>query len=80
MYSSKFYVVFWLMSLSWLRILQVPDGATVALVPRHSKHIHHDNHDYVAGESKYTHKGTFSNLMSNLILIYASVSLELSSK
>lgn len=33
---------------------QVPDGATVALVPRHSKHIHHDNHDYVAGESEYT--------------------------
>ena len=31
---------------------QVPDGATVALVPRHSKHIHHDNHDYVAGESE----------------------------
>ncbi|XP_061793817.1 plexin-B1 isoform X1 [Nerophis lumbriciformis] len=29
---------------------KVPDGATVALVPRHSKHIHHDNHDYVAGE------------------------------
>lgn len=33
---------------------QVPDGATVALVPRHSKHVHHDNHDYVAGESEYT--------------------------
>ncbi|KAG7229487.1 hypothetical protein INR49_031908 [Caranx melampygus] len=29
---------------------EVPDGATVALVPRHNKHIHHDNHDYVAGE------------------------------
>lgn len=33
---------------------QVPDGATVALVPRHTKHIHHDNHDYVAGESELT--------------------------
>lgn len=33
---------------------QVPDGATVALVPRHTKHIHHDNHDYVAGESEFT--------------------------
>lgn len=32
---------------------QVPDGATVALVPRHTKHIHHDNHDYVAGESEF---------------------------
>ncbi|XP_017553368.1 plexin-B1 isoform X3 [Pygocentrus nattereri] len=40
---------------SWKRLntlqhYKVPDGATVALVPRHSKHIHHDNHDYVAGE------------------------------
>ncbi|KAM6979965.1 plexin-B1 [Aplochiton taeniatus] len=40
---------------NWKRIntlqhYKVPDGATVALVPRHSKHIHHDNHDYVAGE------------------------------
>lgn len=34
-------------------VRQVPDGATVALVPRHSKHIHHDNHDYVAGESEF---------------------------
>lgn len=33
---------------------QVPDGATVALVPRHTKHIHHDTHDYVAGESEFT--------------------------
>lgn len=31
---------------------QVPDGATVALVPRHTKNLHHDNHDYIAGESK----------------------------
>nr|XP_046237942.1 plexin-B1 isoform X2 [Scatophagus argus] len=40
---------------SWKRLntlqhYKVPDGATVALVPRHTKHIHHDNHDYVAGE------------------------------
>ena len=42
-------VCFWLFH-------QVPDGATVALVPRHTKHIHHDNHDYVAGESELTHK------------------------
>ncbi|XP_061583991.1 plexin-B1-like isoform X1 [Cololabis saira] len=40
---------------SWKRLntlqhYKVPDGATVALVPRHSKNIHHDNHDYIAGE------------------------------
>uniref|UniRef100_A0A3Q3WDB9 Plexin-B1 n=1 Tax=Mola mola TaxID=94237 RepID=A0A3Q3WDB9_MOLML len=40
---------------SWKRLntlqhYKVPDGATVALVPRHTKHIHHDNHDYMAGE------------------------------
>ncbi|XP_014264169.2 plexin-B1 isoform X2 [Maylandia zebra] len=40
---------------SWKRLntlqhYKVPDGATVALVPRHTKHIHHDNHDYIAGE------------------------------
>uniref|UniRef100_A0A3Q3K913 Sema domain-containing protein n=1 Tax=Monopterus albus TaxID=43700 RepID=A0A3Q3K913_MONAL len=40
---------------SWKRLntlqhYKVPDSATVALVPRHTKHIHHDNHDYVAGE------------------------------
>ncbi|XP_077458908.1 plexin-B1 isoform X1 [Stigmatopora argus] len=29
---------------------KVPDGATVALVPRHTKHIHQNNYDYVAGE------------------------------
>ncbi|XP_077567902.1 plexin-B1 isoform X3 [Stigmatopora nigra] len=29
---------------------KVPDGATVALIPRHMKHIHHINYDYVAGE------------------------------
>uniref|UniRef100_A0A8B9LVK9 Sema domain-containing protein n=1 Tax=Astyanax mexicanus TaxID=7994 RepID=A0A8B9LVK9_ASTMX len=34
--------------LNTLQHYKVPDGATVALVPRHSKHIHHDNHDYVA--------------------------------
>ncbi|XP_040889773.1 plexin-B1 [Toxotes jaculatrix] len=36
--------------LNTLQHYKVPDGATVALVPRHNKHIHHDNHDYVAGE------------------------------
>ncbi|XP_055765075.1 plexin-B1-like isoform X2 [Salvelinus fontinalis] len=36
--------------LNTLQHYKVPDGATVALVPRHSKHIHHDNHDYIAGE------------------------------
>ncbi|KAJ7999601.1 hypothetical protein DPEC_G00196100 [Dallia pectoralis] len=36
--------------LNTLQHYKVPDGATVALVPRHSKHIHHDNHDYMAGE------------------------------
>uniref|UniRef100_A0A8C7K7D9 Plexin-B1 n=1 Tax=Oncorhynchus kisutch TaxID=8019 RepID=A0A8C7K7D9_ONCKI len=36
--------------LNTLQHYKVADGATVALVPRHSKHIHHDNHDYVAGE------------------------------
>uniref|UniRef100_H3CH74 Plexin B1 n=1 Tax=Tetraodon nigroviridis TaxID=99883 RepID=H3CH74_TETNG len=40
---------------SWKRLntlqhYKVPEGATVALVARHSKHIHHDNHDYMAGE------------------------------
>ncbi|XP_067093381.1 plexin-B1 [Osmerus mordax] len=36
--------------LNTLQHYKVPDGATVALVPRHTKHIHHDSHDYVAGE------------------------------
>ncbi|KAJ8259065.1 hypothetical protein COCON_G00180770 [Conger conger] len=36
--------------LNTMQHYKVPDGATVALVPRHSKHIHHDTHDYVAGE------------------------------
>ncbi|XP_062401701.1 plexin-B1 [Sardina pilchardus] len=36
--------------LNTLQHYKVPDGANMALVPRHSKHIHHDNHDYVAGE------------------------------
>ncbi|XP_029681845.1 plexin-B1 isoform X2 [Takifugu rubripes] len=39
---------------SWKRLntlqhYKVPEGATVALVARHTKHIH-DNHDYMAGE------------------------------
>uniref|UniRef100_A0A665W788 Plexin-B1 n=1 Tax=Echeneis naucrates TaxID=173247 RepID=A0A665W788_ECHNA len=36
--------------LNTLQHYKVPDGATVALVPRHNKNIHHDNHEYVAGE------------------------------
>ncbi|XP_062250471.1 plexin-B1 [Platichthys flesus] len=36
--------------LNTLQHYKVPDGSTVALVPRHNKHIHHDNHDYIAGE------------------------------
>ncbi|XP_051996900.1 plexin-B1 [Xyrauchen texanus] len=36
--------------LNTLQHYKVPDGAMVALVPCHSKHIHHDTHDYVAGE------------------------------
>ncbi|CAJ0924921.1 unnamed protein product [Ranitomeya imitator] len=40
---------------SWKRIntlqhYKVPDAATVALVPRLSKHIHPENHDYIPGE------------------------------
>ncbi|XP_055077868.1 plexin-B1 [Periophthalmus magnuspinnatus] len=40
---------------SWKRLntlqhYKVPDGATLALIPRHTKHIHHDNHEYIAGE------------------------------
>ncbi|TRY87919.1 hypothetical protein DNTS_005224, partial [Danionella cerebrum] len=40
---------------SWKRLntlqhYKVPDGATVTLVPRQSKHIHHDSHDYFPGE------------------------------
>ncbi|OCT85892.1 plexin-B1 [Xenopus laevis] len=40
---------------SWKRVntlqhYKVPDGATVALVPRLSKHIHPENHDYIPGE------------------------------
>lgn len=32
--------------------IQVPDGATVALVPRNTKHHLHDSHDYMPGESE----------------------------
>lgn len=32
--------------------MQVPDGATVALVPRNTKHHLHDSHDYMPGESE----------------------------
>ncbi|MEE6502440.1 hypothetical protein FKM82_004519 [Ascaphus truei] len=40
---------------SWKRVntlqhYKVPDSATVALVPRLSKHIHPENHDYIPGE------------------------------
>lgn len=33
--------------------VQVPDGATVALVPRLTKHIHRENQDYIPGESEF---------------------------
>jgi len=33
--------------------MQVPDGATVALVPRLTKHIHRENQDYIPGESEF---------------------------
>ncbi|XP_072239125.1 plexin-B1 [Leuresthes tenuis] len=36
--------------LNTLQHYKVQDGATVALVSRHAKNIHHDNHDYIAGE------------------------------
>ncbi|XP_026776837.2 plexin-B1 [Pangasianodon hypophthalmus] len=40
---------------SWKRLntlqhYKVPDGATVTLVSRQSKHVHHDSHDYIPGE------------------------------
>ncbi|XP_055043596.2 plexin-B1 isoform X2 [Misgurnus anguillicaudatus] len=40
---------------SWKRLntlqhYKVPDGATVTLVSRQSKQIHHDSHDYIPGE------------------------------
>ncbi|XP_053705900.1 plexin-B1-like isoform X1 [Synchiropus splendidus] len=40
---------------SWKRLntlqhYKVPDGATVALVPRNTKHLLHDSHDYMPGE------------------------------
>ncbi|XP_037397232.1 plexin-B1 isoform X4 [Pygocentrus nattereri] len=40
---------------SWKRLntlqhYKVPDGATVTLVARQSKQVHHDSHDYVPGE------------------------------
>lgn len=42
--------------LFWMLIfvcVQVPDGATVALVPRLTKHIHRENQDYIPGESEF---------------------------
>ncbi|XP_008302037.1 plexin-B1-like isoform X2 [Stegastes partitus] len=41
---------------SWKRLntlqhYKVPDGATVALVPRNNKHHLHDSHDYMPGEN-----------------------------
>ncbi|KAI4873769.1 hypothetical protein NFI96_010626 [Prochilodus magdalenae] len=40
---------------SWKRLntlqhYKVPDGATVTLVSRQSKQVHHDSHDYIPGE------------------------------
>ncbi|XP_051516179.1 plexin-B1-like isoform X2 [Myxocyprinus asiaticus] len=36
--------------LNTLQHYKVPDGATVTLVSRQSKQIHHDSHDYIPGE------------------------------
>uniref|UniRef100_A0A8B9N1N6 Plexin-B1 n=1 Tax=Accipiter nisus TaxID=211598 RepID=A0A8B9N1N6_9AVES len=36
--------------LNTLQHYKVPDGATVALVPRLTKHIHRENQDYIPGE------------------------------
>ncbi|XP_074537146.1 plexin-B1 isoform X1 [Halichoeres trimaculatus] len=36
--------------LNTLQHYKVPDGATVALVPRNTKHLLHDSHDYMPGE------------------------------
>uniref|UniRef100_A0A1A8RPX9 Plexin b2b n=2 Tax=Nothobranchius rachovii TaxID=451742 RepID=A0A1A8RPX9_9TELE len=36
--------------LNTLQHYKVPDGATVALVPRHTKNIHYDSHDFLPGE------------------------------
>ena len=41
-----------LYSQTWFLSSQVPDGATVALVPRNVKHHLHDSHDYMPGESE----------------------------
>ncbi|KAJ8257289.1 hypothetical protein GJAV_G00184000 [Gymnothorax javanicus] len=38
--------------LNTLQHYKVPDGATVTLVQRHTKHIHHENQDYIAGENE----------------------------
>ena len=53
-------------------VFQVADGATVALVPSHSKHIHHDNHDYVAGESEL-HLHFSSTLSGKCLVVPVSV-------
>ncbi|KAG9269453.1 plexin-B1-like [Astyanax mexicanus] len=36
--------------LNTLQHYKVPDGATVTLVSRQSKQVHHDSHDYIPGE------------------------------
>lgn len=50
----KFHMLFFCEPLLMCKcLLQVPDGATVTLVSRQSKQIHHDSHDYIPGESEF---------------------------
>ena len=41
------------LNVDFFACVQVPDGATVALVPRLTKHIHRENQDYIPGESEF---------------------------
>lgn len=45
-------------------VVQVPDGATVALIPRSTKNHLHDSHDYMPGESEsvFTHKQLYNQI------------------
>ncbi|KAA8593626.1 hypothetical protein FQN60_009742 [Etheostoma spectabile] len=72
--------------LNTLQHYKVPDGATVALVPRHTKHIHNDNHDYIAGEKtpmledadeggvRLWHLGTLQKFVDDLFTVILSTS------
>lgn len=48
---------------------QVPDGATVALVPCLTKHVLRESQDYVPGESEYPSPGPASPHHSPLPLV-----------